>query len=296
MNSDERSRLTRDEFMLVILGCFIRSWGVTGFGALNAIPWLACLSDKLNDAVKAGSEEAKAMITGSAEFSWFNILLKASRNYLQLSTDEQASAEKLVNIGRHQSEKFLGYPRCPLFGLLTDTDHSVTGGYYIGLLEEEHRRIAYLRDFATERWEKSHFNRDHAIIRYKHLVKGVSRPLWQFATAVPLKRLRRKRKLDNDMHEDEIHVRWLCDGAEPNLRRSNPYRRDTSSRQESNRYENGKSFTIILTTWVILNPSNACKLVDMYSKMPIQSQFKSRIWLSTHFQQRCLRKLYFMNS
>ena len=75
VNSNEGSRLTLEELLLSIVGCFLAGWEVAKSDTSRALKWLAKLADILHEAVDSNSGEARALIGGVAASSWFSLLL-----------------------------------------------------------------------------------------------------------------------------------------------------------------------------------------------------------------------------
>ena len=205
VNSNERSRLTLDELLLSIVGCFLRGWGVADSDTSRAIRWLAQLANILDEAVDSNSGDAKAMIKGAAASSWLSLLLSAARFYQNLSDDEQQASRRLVSLGSKHGKRFLGLPNQPLFGL----SHR---GLFVGVIQSENEQIEFLREVAREVQAAAGFENHHFVIRYKHRCQGLSASFYEYATALPLLRKSWKRNAHEHEYQSQGHCRWLYAG------------------------------------------------------------------------------------
>ena len=205
VNSNERSRLTLDELLLSIVGCFLGGWEVADSDTSRAIKWLAQLANILDEAVDSNSAEAKAMIKGNAVSSWFSLLLSAARFYQRSSGDEQQASRRLVSLGRKHGKRFLGLPNHPLFGL-------THRGLFVGVIKSEDEQIQFLREVAREVQAAAGFENHHFVIRYKHRYQHLSRSFYEYATALPLLRRSWKRDAHECEYQSQGHCRWLYAG------------------------------------------------------------------------------------
>lgn len=89
INSSERSRVSLTEFLQAFLGCFLQGWGDAAFDTLRAVRWLCHISNLLDESASTGLPEAEAMISGSAKFSWLNLLFAAARYHLDCQGNEK---------------------------------------------------------------------------------------------------------------------------------------------------------------------------------------------------------------
>lgn len=206
IDSSERSRLSLDELVQAVLGCFLQGWGEAGLDTSAVIGWLSRLSRILNDAAFAGSVEAKALISGDAEYSWLNLLFSAAKHHMESTGNEKLVARKLISLGRRHGKAFLGIPRAPLFGLL----HR---GGFVGLIENEDDRIDFLRKVAKDACKELRLESHQIFIRYRHKCLESSKSVYEYATAMPWNRHSTKRKLDQSEQRSEVHRRWLYAGS-----------------------------------------------------------------------------------
>ncbi len=205
VNSNERSRLTLEELLLSILGCFLGGWQVAESDTSRAIYWLAQLADILDEAAKANSGEAKAMIKGVAASSWLSLLLSTARSHQNSSDDERRASRRLVSLGRKHGKSFLGLPDSSFFGL-------THRGNFVGVMKSEDEQIEFLRQVARDVKATAGLENHHFVIRYKHRCWYSSDSFYEYATALPL--LRKSTKRDANEHESQSrgHCRWLYAG------------------------------------------------------------------------------------
>lgn len=206
INSRERARISIEEFLQAVLGCFVDGWGEAGSNTEDAVNWLSQLSDLLHHAVSTGSKNAHLMIRGLAESSWLNLMLVAAKNHLGKSGNDRLTASKLISLGRKHGKSFLGLPCNPLFGLLYR-------GAFVGLIKGEEEKIRYLRRIAKDIMVKSGFEARQMFIRYRRHDVDVSEAVFEYTTAVPWPRETLKRKFQLSDHDVEGHVRWLYAGG-----------------------------------------------------------------------------------
>lgn len=210
MNSGERSRISLEEFLQAVLGCFLQGWGEAGANTPDAINWLASIYDLLHNAVSSGSEGARLLVHGHAEFSWLNLLLSAAKHHLNRSGNERLTASKLVSLGRKHGKDFLGLPDKPVFGLL----HR---GAFVGLVEGEEEKILFLRKIATAIMDKIGPGKHRMFIRYKRHYIGCPQSVFEYASATPWVRETLKRKFhlrEGPGGSVEGNIRWLYAGGD----------------------------------------------------------------------------------
>ena len=207
VNSDERSRLTLEELLTSIVGCFLGGWHISESDTSRAIKWIAQLADILNRAAHSGNHIAIGMIQGDAASSWFSLLLSAARNHKTSSDEERQVFRKLVFLGRRHGQNFLGLPKHSLFGL---THH----GSFVAIMQSEDEQIQYLRQVAKEVQATSGLENHHLIIRYKHQFPNRLLGYYEFATALPLPRKSTKRNVEEHETRSQGHCQWLYAGEQ----------------------------------------------------------------------------------
>ena len=208
VNSHEGSRLTLEELLLSIVGCFLVGWEVAESDTSRALKWLAQLADILHEAADSNCKEAKALIGGVASSSWFGLLLLTAQRYQRSSDDERHASRRLVSLGRKHGKNFLGLPKYSLFGL-------TRRGYFVGTMKNEDERIQFLREVAREIQATAGLENHHLIIRYKHRCLHSTKSFYEYATALPLLRKSIKRNVAGDWHQSQGHCRWLWAGEKP---------------------------------------------------------------------------------
>ena len=205
VNSDERSRLTLEELLMSIVGCFLGGWGIAEPDSSRAINWLAQLADILDEAANSNSKEARAMIKGVAASSWFSHLLSTAQKYQRSSDVERQASRRLVSLGRKHGKSFLGLPGYSLFGL-------THRGVFVGIMESEDEQIQFLREVARDVQATAGLANHHLIIRYKHRSQHSSKSFHEYATALPLLRNSTKRDAYECGYQSRGHHRWLYAG------------------------------------------------------------------------------------
>lgn len=96
IDSNERSRISLDEFLQIFLGCFLQGWHAAGSDTATSVRWLSFLADLVQEATSSGSKEACLLRNDETELSWLNLLFLAAKNYLHSSANERLTANKLV--------------------------------------------------------------------------------------------------------------------------------------------------------------------------------------------------------
>lgn len=216
LDSDEKSRLSLTELLQATLGCVLHSWGPAGSNTMETVGWLSNLSDLLNVAASAGNILASLMIRGDAEASWLNLILLAAKYYLECSDHDRVLAKTLISLGRRHGRAFLGLANLPLLGLqhrvpLLRLKHR---GAFAGLLQGEERKIKFLRSIAFDFANRQKYDGRDMFIRYRRQYIGCQGSVYEYATAIPLKRVTSKRKFDPSEADTVGHVRWLYAGGD----------------------------------------------------------------------------------
>ena len=205
ISSSERSRLNLIEFLHAFLGCFLQGWNDAASDTSRAISWLSHVSHVLNEATSTGDPEAKLMVSGDAELSWFNLLLQAARYHLDCKSNDKVIAKKLIFLGRKFGKLFLGLPKLPIFGLLRR-------GSFVSLVCSEDDQINFLREDAQDVARELRLQNYQMFIRYKHGCAESSKTVYKYATARPLTRSSTKRKTGDIESNGHSHCRWLYAG------------------------------------------------------------------------------------
>ena len=200
IDSTERSRISLNEFLQAYLGCFLQGWKSSGVDIQKAIPWLAHLQDLLEEVAANGNLLAKAVL--NVPGSWFNLLLSASKYHLSSSGDDRKWANKLVMLGQKYGKDFLGIPPSPIMGFLEQ-------GFFVRLLRGQEEKIACLRKIADDVVKELRIDHSKIFIRYSHQYVGCSKTVYEYTTAVPWTKKRRRDQSDD---EGGKHYRWLYIG------------------------------------------------------------------------------------
>lgn len=201
IDSRERSRLSLNEFLQACLGSFLQGWDDTGADTRKAIPWLAHLSDILENMAATGDVDASMIV--NVPGSWFNLMLSAAKFHLSCSDNDRKIVNKLVLLGRKHGKDFLGLPSSPLLGLLER-------GRLVDFLLSQDEKIAFLRKVAQDAVKQFDLDHSKVFIRYRHQYARCTKSVYEYATAVPWTK---KRKFDQCVREGDGHSRWLYAGG-----------------------------------------------------------------------------------
>ena len=199
LNSTERWRISREEFLLVCLGSFIHGWGGTVDEVQPALRWLCRVSGAIRTCAAAGDPEARAI--HQAESSWLNLMLTSAESYMSKSESERKDADKLLLLGRRHGKNFLGFANRPLIGFAEN-------GLYVRFFSTE-VQIAHLRDVAMQLVHELGIPPRSIFIRYAYRYTKASTPIYEYATAVPVFG---KRARDSVARPNATHCRWIYDG------------------------------------------------------------------------------------
>ncbi|MCJ1325807.1 hypothetical protein MMC10_002470 [Thelotrema lepadinum] len=199
LNSTERWRISREEFILACLGSFIYGWGGSADKVQSSIRWLCRISNAIRKCAAAGDPDACAI--HEAEDSWFSLMLSAAESYTSKSESDRNDADKLLLLGRRHGKNLLGLANRPLMGLLDK-------GLYVRFFSAE-VQIAHLRDVAMHLVRELAIPSRSIFIRYAYSYEETSTPIYEYATAVPLPG---KRARDSAAERTRKHCRWLYDG------------------------------------------------------------------------------------
>ena len=205
VNSNEGSRLTLEELLLSIVGCFLAGWEVAESDTSRALKWLAQLADILHEAVDSNSREARSLIGGVEASSWFSLLLSTAQKYQRSSDGERHASRRLVSLGRRHGKNFIGLPKHSLFGL-------TRRGQFVGIMKNEDERIQFLREVAREIQAIAGLENHDLIIRYKHRCLHSTKSFYEYASALPLPRKSTEGNAHGDWHQSQGHCRWLYAG------------------------------------------------------------------------------------
>ena len=199
LNSTERQRLSREEFLLACLGSFSYGWGCTIDEVQPYMRWLCRLSCAIRRCAAAGDPEARAL--HQAENSWFNLMLASAECYMSKSGSERQHGDKLLLLGRKHGKSFLGLANRPLVGF-------AERGLYVRVFSTE-VQIVHLREVAMQLVNELGIPPRSIFIRYAYRYNATSTPIYEYATAVPVSG---KRACDSTAGPITTHCRWLYDG------------------------------------------------------------------------------------
>ena len=206
VNSEQRSRLSCDEFLFSSIGCFLRSWGNPGNDTPRAMRFLGELMDALQRSATAGNSNAQVMTR--IPNSWFLLMLSTAKKYIASSKAEKKALGSLIMLGRKFGNDFLGLANKPMFGFLES-------GRFVGFMKSDETKIMHLRNVATDCAGQWHLPPSSIFIRYSYQYPNSTRRFYEYATALPLKyhhSLPKKRPFCESETGHLRHCRWLFDG------------------------------------------------------------------------------------
>ena len=206
IESSSRSRLSLTELLQVTLGCVLHSWGLFGSDTLRSAKLLANLSLMISEEADAGSKDAQLLSRAELQTSWLSLLFEAAKYYISVTGIDREIADKLISLGRHRCQKFLGRSVKPMFGFLKN-------GNFVSLLANDHERIDCLRRIARPIADYYRLGSDEIIIRYRPRSSGVRPPYYRYASALPGISRCRKRKPDSQPSNETTHRRRLYAGS-----------------------------------------------------------------------------------
>ncbi|RYP35418.1 hypothetical protein DL767_003825 [Monosporascus sp. MG133] len=183
----EGSRLSLEEFSIVVLGCVLGGWNIADHGVDDALKWLHMLSAKLLSFFDKKDPIFKME-------SWLQILGNTAGTFLESNDLDRSQFTQLLNLGRNHSS-LLGTPSQPFFGL-SDTNRAVL------LSSGATKKIELLRSQAA----LARLPWNHAIIRYV----SAETEQEEYASASPLERDVPKRSAETGEKRPNVrHVRWV---------------------------------------------------------------------------------------
>lgn len=208
ISSGSGSRLNFQELLQATLGALLQSWGSEGKDTARAAKWMSSMFHMVTEATKL-NQNLSALTTGDAEHSWFALLSGAADRYTLSTGLERRHNNKLISLGRKQSQAFLGTTSEPLYGML---EH----GRFVSLINNEEDKIAHLRTIGELLAQEWSLDSSHVLIRYKRRLSN-SRWIYEYTTAMPWPIANKKRKADGSTTDTaESHLRWLYSGCETN--------------------------------------------------------------------------------
>lgn len=188
----QANRITFQQLLLVVLGSFSRSWGLSNIE-------IAQLTSQLWE---VASVHEKRFCSNDTKH-WLGLLAWASDEFLQGDALSKKQSEQLMRFGSKRCPDFIvNLSREPLpamaFGLFDYTNFVklLTMDGHIGLLRGIAFRAAI--NFGGQ-----------FVIRYRHSESET----WSYATGLPLRRLASKRDVTGEPQRAEGHVRWLQNDA-----------------------------------------------------------------------------------
>jgi hypothetical protein len=248
VDGNVQSRISANELLLATFGCVLQGWGEIGSNTFQAASWFNHVFTLLEKSSLAGGRSARILLWEGL-VTWFSLLLKAARQYVESHGNDRKTANKLILLGRKHGKLFLGRPAEPLFGLLGNNqaydyevdqsafwgveslrpksnfgnDFSASSmvlakfslrGRYVSLIIADDDKIHFLRKVAQDIATEMKLGPTQIFIRYKRRYVKWSKHVYEYTTALPWSRSTSKRKLDRSEHEILGHRRWLYNGGD----------------------------------------------------------------------------------
>jgi hypothetical protein len=142
--SEEKSRVSFDNFLVVVVGGIVRRWGAAGSDISSVMEFLITLADSVR--------ESKEELT-----YWLEALAHAAELFRQSVGDDRSELSRLFEFGRRRCTSFLAaeHPSIPLFGLANINN-------ILDVLNDDETRLAFLRNFGLS----LSLDPDSIVIRY----------------------------------------------------------------------------------------------------------------------------------
>lgn len=196
--SVDESKVTFEEFALVIFGTLLRSWAGDSFNPnfeiREAAQLIVIIWEMLENAAPISETCRELMLLRG---NWMHILVSAARTLADADSKSWQRAKRLVFLGIRRGVSALPATQemPPFFGML---DPSTLTSM---LKESDSVRIRFLRGLAKSRKLKG----DETVIGYRSRDTG----LLEFATAVASDRQSMKRSNDGSHSISSGHTRWI---------------------------------------------------------------------------------------
>ena len=196
-------RLTLEEFSQVFLGAFLQGWGAKIVDRSIMIQWLTKIRSILHGLAHQERYPLMQYLNLYGTGCWLNTLFEASTQCLQASNAGDEAFKQMLRLGSQHAKVFLGTSFLrPYFGLSEK-------GKFVSCAATEDDKVQILRHAAA----KLPGEPDQMFIRLRHDTAPPATPLYEYATAKPMKRQSLKRHSDGRQQQALIHQRWLCDGG-----------------------------------------------------------------------------------
>jgi hypothetical protein len=196
-STDGTNRISMDELLVLALGGLFSAWDVPKAGEVATARWLL----RLHHIVTSAFHTSYFDYTLLEHPAWLGVLASASEKFINLNYENVAHCSELVAWGRRRAKDFLGFQTIRpdrFFGLLNPP--------VLQALSKQpglESNIVYLRSVA----QSMSIPAARYLIRYVE-TRGNS-TYYEFATAIPHRRLSSKRSLNGSMNWEDTHQRWL---------------------------------------------------------------------------------------
>lgn len=192
------SKVSFEEFALVIFGSLLRSWAGQyfnpNFEISEAAQLIVTIWEILERAAPASETCREFMLLKD---NWMQTLVSGARTLAEPEEKGWRRAKRLALMGTRKPVRFLpiSQENPPFFGLLDPS--SLTSM----LMDSDHVVIDFLRDLAKSR----ELNGEGSVISYRNRDTG----RLEFATAVACERNSTKRRNDGKHSASSGHIRWI---------------------------------------------------------------------------------------
>ncbi|CAI7567305.1 unnamed protein product [Penicillium pancosmium] len=181
INIGEGTRITIDQFILVITSAYLRAWDDGSLPTESVLSFFAEISLKVHEEFQNLRGNASEIPAADKRASWPNILAESALSYVRATGPERKLLEKLWNLGKSHSPLFRDTQ--PFFNFFTVSNLLRTA-------KTTEEKIGVLREIARPFCD-----------RYTH--PSIMKESHEYATAFP----QVKRTLTGEVKEH--HTRWM---------------------------------------------------------------------------------------
>lgn len=191
--ASDTSRVTMNEFWLVILGAMIGAWVEDESGIISACKFLLIVEPHI--------------MCLENDTPWLKTLCRAASRYLDAEGMEKHQATKLFNLGVRRGHGFLSsdilalqqrFPFLDLLAMIDEDERSFPGA-------DSKNRISVLRAIAQD----LDCSAEDLVIKYPiPWAANAPGPAYAFASAGPENRVTPKRTYDSNVKAAKGHTRW----------------------------------------------------------------------------------------
>lgn len=186
MNSGEGKRITIDQFILVLLAAFLRTWDDGSLPTNSVVAFFIDIAEKICQVIENSTPSSKGNPNEKERF-WLSVFMRSAQTFLSATGDEKKLFQKLWNVGKSYSPMFRGME--PFSDVFTVTN-------FLYFATDIGDSVELLREIARS---SNRQRRSDYLIRYRVFTDGP----YEYTTAIPQK----KRTFYGE--EKENHTRWL---------------------------------------------------------------------------------------